>query len=106
MADFVGDHVGLREFAGGAEAIAELVKKEKIEIDLFVARAIDRAGGRSGLAAGRVCLVAKQNQLGVTVIGDQLVPVGLRVVKDERNELDFAGLGRFASGISRSAHAW
>src|ERR1700741_3704611 len=99
------DHVCLCEFAGGTKAIAQLVEKSKIEIYLFVAGTIKRSGGSSGLPAWRIRLVAKQNELRVTVIGNQFIPVGLRVVEHERNKLHFLGFRSVARGIHWSADA-
>ena len=51
VAVFVRDDIGLRELARRAEAIGELVEEREIEIDVAVARAIKRAGGRLAFAA-------------------------------------------------------
>ncbi len=42
MAVFVGDHIGLRELAGRAEAVGQLVEERQVEIDALVAGAIER----------------------------------------------------------------
>ena len=43
MPDFMREHVGLREIAGRAELPMEIVEEAEVEIDLAVARAIERA---------------------------------------------------------------
>ena len=47
MAEFVRDDVGLGEVAGGAEALTEFVEEPEVEIDVAIARTIERAA-RSG----------------------------------------------------------
>ena len=53
MADLVGDHVGLREVAGRAEAIAQVAVEVEIDVDLLVGRAVERTHRRLRRAAGR-----------------------------------------------------
>ncbi len=64
MADLMGDHVGLREVAGRAELIAQLVVEGQIDIDLPVVGAVKRSGLGACLAAGRVGLAGEQHHLG------------------------------------------
>src|SRR5215831_19221689 len=57
MADFVCDHVGLRELAGvavcaTAEFILKVVKERSIEINALIARAIKRPHGRPRKGTG------------------------------------------------------
>src|SRR5271170_5222242 len=60
VADLVGQNVGLREFAGRAEALPELIVKAQVDVDLFVPRTIEGAGGGFGAAAAGLRVVAKE----------------------------------------------
>src|SRR5438093_587047 len=44
--ELVGDDVCLREVAGRSEALAQLVEEGRVEVDLLVRRAVERAGRR------------------------------------------------------------
>ena len=63
VADFVRDHIRLREFAGRAKAVAKFVEKSEIEIHLFVAGTVKRPGRRSRFAARRSNFIPEENQL-------------------------------------------
>jgi hypothetical protein len=89
MADFVSDHVGLREFAGCAELIFEFGEEAEVEINLFVAGTVKGAGGSLGEAAGGINATAIKNQFCVTIVGDDFRPSALHIVENERDELDF-----------------
>src|SRR5678815_4849468 len=54
VADFVGNHVGLGEVTGSAEAIAEVAEEGRVEIELVVAGTVERSDGGAGHAAGRL----------------------------------------------------
>src|SRR6185503_4601433 len=79
MTDFVRDDVRLREVAGRAKSLRELVEKPKVEIDLSIPRAIERPGGRLSVAARRLhgvpeqgdrcALIARAEFLGPHVLG-------------------------------------
>jgi hypothetical protein len=43
VADFVGDDVGLGEFAGRLEALLQLAEEDEVDVDLLVARAVETA---------------------------------------------------------------
>ena len=45
MADLVREHVGLGEVPGRAEAALQLVEEAEVEVDLAIARAIERSRG-------------------------------------------------------------
>ena len=62
VADFVRDHVGLREIAGRAEPARELVEERGVEIELAVGRAVERAGRRRRAAARRLRRAAEQHE--------------------------------------------
>src|SRR3954453_3431271 len=88
------DDISLRKLARSAELLLQFVVEAKVDIHLLVTGAVKRAGGCFGGAAWRLCRIAKQNQLGVPVwnfrlIGQQLVPCVLHIIKDEGNELHF-----------------
>ena len=54
VAELVGDDVGLGELGGGASEALELVPEGKVDVDLFVLRAVEGAGGGLGGAAAGV----------------------------------------------------
>src|ERR1044071_8279799 len=62
MPDFVCKHVRLGEFAGSAEAPAELIEKSQIEVDLFVRRTVERSSSRLRKAARRIDRVAIEHE--------------------------------------------
>lgn len=63
MSDLVGDHVGLREVAGGLVFGLQLVKKAKVEIDFFVRGAVKRPRLRARHAARARDRVSKSTGL-------------------------------------------
>ena len=68
MSDLVGDHVGLREVAGGLVFGLQLVKKAKVEIDFFVRGAVKRPGLRARHAARARDRVSKKYQTRVLIL--------------------------------------
>ncbi|MNI54892.1 hypothetical protein D3C73_1098120 [compost metagenome] len=54
MPDFMGDHVSHGEIAGRLEALLQLIVEAEVNIQLAVARAVERPDGRSGCPAGRI----------------------------------------------------
>lgn len=73
MADFMRNHVRLREIAGGLEPVLQFVEERQVYIDLAVARAVEGAHGGLAGAAGRGRGAAKQHQLGLDVLAVQLL---------------------------------
>ncbi len=45
MADLVGDHVGLGEVSWRAEALIQLAEEREVDVELVIARAVERADG-------------------------------------------------------------
>ena len=68
VADLVGDDVGLGEVARGAEARAQLVEEAEVDVDLLVARTVERAHRRLGEAAGRIDRAREQHQGRLAVV--------------------------------------
>ena len=68
MADLVGDHIGLRELAGLATRVApvesalKVPKERRIEIDLAIERAVERAHGGLSKSAARARDFGKHHQ--------------------------------------------
>ena len=60
MADFVGQYVCLREIAWRAEALLQFAIETQVDVDLPVARAVERSGGRLGESAGRLDGISEQ----------------------------------------------
>src|SRR6185369_7991746 len=108
MADFMSQDVGLREFTRGAEALLELVVKTEIDIHLFIARTVERAGGGFRAAAAGLRVVAEEHQLGVVIwpvglLREDFGPGLLVVVENERDELDEWALGVIAFRIGAAS---
>src|SRR6478672_10280766 len=84
-------HISLGKVSGRAKAALEFVIKAKVDVNLFVSRAVERAGGGArGSATGSRC-VAKQHQLGVAIWNALLLknssPRLLSVIQHKRYEL-------------------
>ncbi|OFW08689.1 MAG: hypothetical protein A3H96_08460 [Acidobacteria bacterium RIFCSPLOWO2_02_FULL_67_36] len=95
MTDFVREHVALREFAGRAEAVAQLVEEAEIQVDLVVRGTVEGAARRLREAAGRLNAVAKQHGARLLIsTAQQALPRRLRVVHDRIDEVDKALLFR------------
>ena len=62
VADLVREDVGLREVARRAEAALQLVEEPEIEIDLAIARTVERPG--RGARAGLFCHLAMKGPWG------------------------------------------
>ena len=60
MSHLVGDHVGLREVAGRAEALAQVTVEGEVDVDLLVARAVEGTHRRLRHAAGRAHHAARR----------------------------------------------
>ena len=103
VADFVSDHVSLREFSRCAEAIFEFGEKAEVEIDLFVTGTVKRASGGLREAAGGIDAAAIKDQFCVTILRDDFRPGILHVIENERNELDFALFGGAPRGAGGCA---
>src|ERR1700712_2159498 len=106
MAELVREHVRLRELAGRAEAIAQLIVEAEINVDLLIERAVERPHRRLRLTASRLHAIAEENELRVVplhaFLRNDLRPGLLRVVEHERHELHFLVLfGRLAGGWRR-----
>ncbi|MNN26592.1 hypothetical protein D3C81_1401000 [compost metagenome] len=90
VADFVGDHVGLGEVAGGGEFLLHLAEEGEVEIDPMVAGAVERADRRGGEAAGRVHPAVEQDQLRLFVLdlagGEDFAPGVLGIAEDRPDE--------------------
>jgi len=63
MADLVCDHICLGKVAAGSKLCLKLPEKCGVEIELLIARAIERPGCGAGITARRVYLRRKQDQL-------------------------------------------
>jgi hypothetical protein len=67
MSELVGQHLRLRELTRRTETLLQFVVKPKIDIDLLICRAMERAGGRLRLSATRCSCMPEEHQLGVLV---------------------------------------
>src|SRR5690349_529882 len=62
MSHLVSDDVGLREIAWRAKSPIQFVEEAHIDVDLSIARAVERARGRGGKTARRIDLVTEHHQ--------------------------------------------
>ena len=69
VAHLVGDDIGLGEVAGRAQVALQGVVERQVDVDLLVARAVERPHGGLAGAAGRGPTAAEQHQLGPLVGG-------------------------------------
>src|SRR4029453_11276112 len=97
VADLVGHDVGLREVAGGVEAAGQLVEEAEVEVHLAVGRAVEGPGRGAGRAATGADLAVEAVHGGVGVVlafrREDVGPLALDVLGEERDELVFLGLG-------------
>ncbi len=64
MAEFMRDHIILREIALGAEAVGQFVEEAGVQIDSLVGRAVERPHRRLRRAAARATIAAVEDQRG------------------------------------------
>ena len=97
VADLVGEHVGLREVAGGAEAARELAEEVEVDVDLAVGRAVEGPHRRRGATASGLHRAAEQVHLRQLIaaagLGELCRPHVLNVDGEEPNELDQLHVG-------------
>src|SRR5882724_8873329 len=67
MSEFVRDHIGLRKLTGSSKTPFPLVEEPQIEVDFFVAWAVEGPRGGVGLPACGWVGIAIHNHLGVAV---------------------------------------
>ena len=105
VADLVGDHVGLGEVAGRAEALAQLVEEAEVDVDLLVERAVEGAGRRARLAAARADAGGEEDEAWRRRMACRpwncSAQKACEVVEDEVDELDLRRLGVGALGGPR-----
>src|SRR5258708_29519201 len=111
MPEFVGDDIGLRELAGGAEAAIQLIEKTEIDVDPFVFGTIERTGGGARSAASGLRGVAEQDELGVAIgfaglVGKKLRPGFLRVIERKGHERDQRALRSIARRVGLTDFRW
>src|SRR5579884_4190084 len=99
MPNLMRDDIGLREFAGRAETLRQLVVEAEIDVDLFVGGTVERTGGGLRLTARGRERVAIDDELRVAIrharlLRKKAVPRLLDVVEHEGDELHFALLTR------------
>ena len=103
MSNLVGQYVGLCEFAGSAEALAQFVEEAQIDVHLFISGAVERSCCRFGRSAPGLNRVAEEHQfcmpVGSARLRQQALPVPLHVIKDERHELHFPFLAGGTCGV-------
>ena len=64
VADLVREHVGLREIAGRAEALAQLVVEAEVDVEVLVGRAVERPGRGAGKPQAEFTLSEKSVSVG------------------------------------------
>jgi hypothetical protein len=90
VADLVREHVSLREVTGRAHAALQRIEELQVDVDLAVARAVERPHRRLPGPAGRGRGAAKQHELGLAVSGaaglEDLAPDDLGVAQHGGHE--------------------
>ena len=108
MADFVADHIRLREVARTAET-REIREERGVEIHAAIGRAIERSDRGRRVAAGRLHGAVEQRELGrfVTPAGgrEDLAPDILGAAEDRGHELARLVVGRERRALLRGRSA-
>src|ERR1700692_3168807 len=103
MSDLMGQYVGLRKFARSAESSFQFTEKSEIDVDLLILGTIERPRGGLSHAASGGNGIAKQDELGMTILGafgwKNLGPRSLGIVKNEGDELNQRSFGRILSPV-------
>src|SRR5262245_25644500 len=91
MPDLVSDHVAAREVSGSAEAALQLLEERLVQVDLAIARAVERPDRRAGEAARRIHAAPEEYEPGRLVLPPHLLadlPPGVfGIADDARDEL-------------------
>ena len=94
MANFMGDHVSLRELTGGSESRAKFTEEAQIQVNFFIIRTVKRSHYDLRHAATRRIGIAKKHQLRVTIsrvllLWQHAIPIVLHIVQYKGHELNF-----------------
>ena len=104
VSHFVRDDVGARKVARARRIRGELPVKRQIDVDLLIARAVERSGGGAGETAGGAHLSAEQHQLGRNIGLAHVLEIGapdiLGLAENGADEID---LGSLAAAVVGSA---
>src|SRR5438309_11894537 len=68
VSDFVSQDVGAGELSGRMQLALHVAEEQEIDVDAFVARAIERSHGGAGQPAGRVDPAAEKMQRRMAII--------------------------------------
>ena len=108
VADLMGHHVGLSEVPGGTQLLFHVIEKGQVQVDLLVARAVERADGGAGGATGRLHAVGEQYQRGFLILPadalEYLVPGGFGVGQNHADKLAQLLLGGRQWALTLLAH--
>src|SRR5580704_221982 len=75
VADFMADHIGVRELPWRIQLLRHEIEETHVEIDDAVVRAVERAGRRLPLTTGRGIAVGIEDQLRVFIGAPELLEV-------------------------------
>lgn len=67
MTDLVRNDIGLGEFTRRMKALLQIIVKGQVDVDLVIARAVERPHRRLGKPAGRTHRAGEEHQLGFFV---------------------------------------
>ena len=99
VSDFVSDHVGLSEVAGGGKALRHFLEERHVQVDLLVGRAIERTGRRCRQTTGGIDAIAEQHQGRVfilpTCLLENLTPGVFGIAEDRTHEFGAFVIGRW-----------
>ncbi len=68
VTNFMRNDIGHSEITRGSELVTHLLKEAHVEIDVLIARTIERTDRGAGATAGRVNLIAKEHELGGMIL--------------------------------------
>jgi hypothetical protein len=94
-----------REISVGVETLIQFIEEREIEINLFVAGAVERPARGLRATARGLDRIPEKHELRVAIAVDHFVPVVLRVVEHEGDELNFFLLGCVARRIGSAGRA-
>src|SRR5947209_3473034 len=105
----MGQDISFGELTRRAESPLQFVVESKVNVDLFVFRAVKRTGGRVRTTAPRLNRIPEKYQFGVMIglaglLRENVSPGFLCVIEHKRNKLYQWLLGLIHRGV-RAAHA-
>src|SRR5882672_9147797 len=109
VSHFMRNDVGARKISGRAKFGGQLPVKRQVDVNLLVARTIERSGRSAGQTAGRGYPAAEQHELGGNVGLSQVAEVGaphvLSLAEYRSDKIDLRIIGRCSVRLLRGGSA-